>query len=75
MMMGPTEIPTQSTEIIKVPISNYEFGANFIDPKVPWLHYLFVIIAGLLDLTMEVYSVFLAVYAFWEGHDRWEIKC
>ena len=32
--MGPTEIPSQSTETIKIPTSNYEFGANFIDPKV-----------------------------------------
>lgn len=32
--MGPTEIPSQSTEVIKIPTSNYEFGANFIDPKV-----------------------------------------
>lgn len=33
-MMGPTEIPSQSSETIKVPTANYEFGANFIDPKV-----------------------------------------
>lgn len=32
--MGPTEIPAQSSEIIKIPTANYEFGANFIDPKV-----------------------------------------
>ncbi|VFR00481.1 unnamed protein product [Cuscuta campestris] len=34
MLMGPTEIPSQSTEIIKIPNSHYEFGANFIDPKL-----------------------------------------
>lgn len=34
LLMGPTEIPSQSTEVIKIPTSNYEFGANFIDPKV-----------------------------------------
>lgn len=75
VMMGPTEIPTQSSEIIKIPISNYEFGANFIDPKVPQLQYFFLIIACLLDLTMEVSFVFLAVNAFGEGRDRWEVKC
>ena len=32
--MGPTEVPAQSADIIKVPTANYEFGANFIDPKV-----------------------------------------
>lgn len=30
--MGPTEI--QSSEIVKIPTANYEFGANYIDPKV-----------------------------------------
>ena len=32
--MGPTEIPSQSSETIKIPTAHYEFGANFIDPKV-----------------------------------------
>ena len=32
--MGPTEVPSQSAETIKIPTANYEFGANFIDPKV-----------------------------------------
>ncbi|GAA0158034.1 primary active transporter [Lithospermum erythrorhizon] len=34
VFMGPTEIPSQSTETIKVPTAHYEFGANFIDPKL-----------------------------------------
>ncbi|XVF44598.1 hypothetical protein PTKIN_Ptkin02bG0137200 [Pterospermum kingtungense] len=34
VMMGPTEIPSQSTEIIKIPTAHYEFGANFIDPNL-----------------------------------------
>lgn len=33
-MMGPTDIPSQSSETIKIPTAHYEFGANFIDPKV-----------------------------------------
>ncbi|EYU46064.1 hypothetical protein ABFS82_04G076600 [Erythranthe guttata] len=33
VMMGPTEIPAQSSEIIKIPTAHYEFGANFMDPK------------------------------------------
>ena len=33
--MGPIEIPSQSTETIKIPTATYEFGANYIDPKVP----------------------------------------
>lgn len=32
--MGPTEIPSQSPETIKIPTAQYEFGANFLDPKV-----------------------------------------
>ncbi|XP_020985944.2 mitochondrial import receptor subunit TOM40-1-like isoform X1 [Arachis duranensis] len=33
--MGPTEIPSQSTETIKIPTANYKFGATFIDhPKL-----------------------------------------
>ncbi|MBA0822672.1 hypothetical protein Goarm_019459 [Gossypium armourianum] len=32
--MGPTEIPSQSAETIKIPTSHYEFGANYIDPNV-----------------------------------------
>lgn len=34
VFMGSLEVPSQSTETIKVPTSHYEFGANFIDPKV-----------------------------------------
>lgn len=32
--MGPTEIPSQSPETIKIPTAQYEFGANFLDPKL-----------------------------------------
>ncbi|CAN8321314.1 unnamed protein product [Cochlearia groenlandica] len=36
LMMGPTdrEVPSQIYEICKIPTSNYEFAANFIDPKL-----------------------------------------
>ncbi|CAH9074157.1 unnamed protein product [Cuscuta epithymum] len=34
VFMGPTEVPSQSTETIKIPTANYEFGANFIDPQL-----------------------------------------
>ena len=27
-MMGPMEIPSQSSEAIKIPTAHYEFGAN-----------------------------------------------
>lgn len=36
--MGPTEIPSQSAETIKIPTAHYEFGANYIDPKVGILY-------------------------------------
>jgi hypothetical protein len=32
--MGSLEVPAQSSETIKVPTAHYEFGANFLDPKV-----------------------------------------
>ncbi|KAI7755316.1 hypothetical protein M8C21_030162 [Ambrosia artemisiifolia] len=32
--MGPTEIPCQSTETIKIPTAHYDFGADFMDPKL-----------------------------------------
>ncbi|EOA31005.1 hypothetical protein CARUB_v10014148mg [Capsella rubella] len=34
VMMGPTEVPSQSSETIKIPTANYEFGANYFDPKL-----------------------------------------
>jgi hypothetical protein len=35
--MGSIEIPAQGSEVIKVPTSNYEFGANFINQRVALL--------------------------------------
>lgn len=32
--MGSMEVPSQGSDTIKVPASHYEFGANFLDPKV-----------------------------------------
>jgi hypothetical protein len=32
--MGAVEIPAQGNEVIKIPNGTYEFGANFLDPKV-----------------------------------------
>ncbi|KAI3837843.1 hypothetical protein MKW98_026510 [Papaver atlanticum] len=34
VFMGPMEVPSQSAETIKIPTSHYEFGANFLDPKL-----------------------------------------
>lgn len=34
VFMGSTAIPSQSSETIKVPTAHYEFGANFLDPKL-----------------------------------------
>ncbi|KAJ8646509.1 hypothetical protein MRB53_008257 [Persea americana] len=34
VFMGSMEIPSQSKDIIKVPTAHYEFGANFLDPKL-----------------------------------------
>ena len=34
MFIGPTEVPSQFAETIKILNSHYEFGANFVDPNV-----------------------------------------
>lgn len=34
VFMGSLEVPAQASETIKVPTAHYEFGANFLDPKV-----------------------------------------
>uniref|UniRef100_A0A0C9S9K2 TSA: Wollemia nobilis Ref_Wollemi_Transcript_56_1724 transcribed RNA sequence n=1 Tax=Wollemia nobilis TaxID=56998 RepID=A0A0C9S9K2_9CONI len=34
VFMGSMEVPSQSTDTIKVPTGHYEFGANFLDPKL-----------------------------------------
>ncbi|CAA7055456.1 unnamed protein product [Microthlaspi erraticum] len=33
-MTGPTEVPSHSTETIKIPTAHYEFGANYFDPQL-----------------------------------------
>uniref|UniRef100_K3XS98 Uncharacterized protein n=1 Tax=Setaria italica TaxID=4555 RepID=K3XS98_SETIT len=32
--MGSIDVPAQGNEVIKIPTSNYEFGANFINPRM-----------------------------------------
>lgn len=34
VFMGSMEVPSQSSDTIKVPTAHYEFGANFLDPKL-----------------------------------------
>ncbi|CAL1387937.1 unnamed protein product [Linum trigynum] len=34
VFMGPMELPSQGAETLKIPTAHYEFGANFIDPKL-----------------------------------------
>ena len=34
MFIGPTEVPSQFAETIKILNSHYEFGVNFVDPNV-----------------------------------------
>ncbi|WOL04577.1 mitochondrial import receptor subunit TOM40-1-like [Canna indica] len=34
VFMGSMEVPSQSSGTIKVPTAHYEFGANFLDPKL-----------------------------------------
>ncbi|MQL71307.1 hypothetical protein Taro_003618 [Colocasia esculenta] len=34
VFMGSTEVPSQSMKTVKVPTAHYEFGANYLDPKM-----------------------------------------
>nr|XP_043610248.1 mitochondrial import receptor subunit TOM40-1-like [Erigeron canadensis] len=34
VLMGPMEVPSQSAETFKIPTAHYDFGANYIDPKL-----------------------------------------
>ncbi|KAF6151862.1 hypothetical protein GIB67_010436 [Kingdonia uniflora] len=34
VFMGPMEVPSQSSETIKIPTAHYEFGPSFLDPKL-----------------------------------------
>ncbi|XP_072997930.1 mitochondrial import receptor subunit TOM40-1-like [Typha latifolia] len=34
VFMGSMDVPSQSSDVIKVPTAHYEFGANFLDPKL-----------------------------------------
>ncbi|KAK1295371.1 Mitochondrial import receptor subunit TOM40-1 [Acorus calamus] len=34
VFMGSMEVPTQSSDIIKVPTAHYAFAANYVDPKL-----------------------------------------
>lgn len=76
VMMGPTEIPAQSAETIKIPTAHYEFGANFIDPQVCCV-LLFIPIFTYSSASWAYLELcfFLAVDAFREGYDRWQTKC
>ncbi|KAJ8477776.1 hypothetical protein OPV22_021503 [Ensete ventricosum] len=34
VFMGSMEVPSQASDTLKVPTAHYEFGANFLDPKL-----------------------------------------
>lgn len=71
------EIPSQSTETIKIPTANYEFGANFIDPKVTDLFLkgiVYWIMNFNLGCTVGMDGSYV-VDAFWENNDWWEAQC
>lgn len=54
VFMGPMELPSQSAEVIKIPTSHYEFGANFIDQQV---HNLAIFFIDLLKVFMSFQSM------------------
>lgn len=67
--MSSMEVPNQSTETIKVPTAHYEFGANFLDPKVCSMTFNIIV----APITLIFLTRFAAVVdAHWEGDDRWK---
>lgn len=70
--MGSLEVPAQSTETIKVPTAHYEFGANFLDPKVCSIHFNIIVSSVLmtyLSTCFSMYTELSIVNAHWEGDD------
>lgn len=68
--MGPTELPTQSTDVVKIPTAHYEFGANFIDPKVCIWYYPYLVSEIHMIIWVLEQWLFPADDAFWESNDR-----
>lgn len=72
--MGPMEIASQSPETIKIPTANYEFGANFIDPKVtPLIES--VLFRYHIELQRDGIGNWYVVDAFWEDTHRRKAPC
>lgn len=70
VMMGPTELPSQSSETIKIPTAHYEFGANYYDPKVIFL------VISCFHILMVMKKIWkwqskYAVVAHRKGNDWW----
>lgn len=72
--MGPMEVPSQSAGIIKIPTANYEFGANFIDPKVTPLTES-LLFRHHIELQRDDIGNWYVVDAFWEDTHRWKAQC
>ncbi|KAL5994923.1 hypothetical protein ACLOJK_024980 [Asimina triloba] len=84
VFMGAAEIPSQSAETIKVPTAHYEFGANYLDPKLMLIGR--ILTDGRLNarakmdltenLTLKINAqsvtpnLSLGSEAFWLGHQR-----
>lgn len=82
--MGVTEIPSQSSETIKIPTAQYEFGANFMDPKVNCYYrsasWNIILPLSLMRLSFHddvniSSNYILAADAIGKSFDRWETKC
>lgn len=83
--MGSMEIPSQGAEVIKVPTSTYDFGANFLDPKVvffqegigPVLVLLYVICMLILyfDLNVIPPKMMLIGRVSHDGRVNARVKC
>jgi hypothetical protein len=71
--MSSLEVPSQSTDTIKVPTAHYEFGANFLDPKVCFIVF-HIMLAS--TITMHFLTFFKPLFmnlsvvnAHWKGDD------
>lgn len=73
VFMGSLEVPSQSTDTIKVPTAHYEFGANFLDPKVCFheIQYYGVVWqnGAFLNLFLLLCMKLLIANAYWKSDD------
>ena len=74
VFMGSMEMPSQSPETFKVPTATYEFGANFLDPKVSCFEEHIYVFARSCIMNIHYWQVMKCLYivhAYWTHINWW----